>query len=742
MKTSKERGIKIGRCKKIVGMSIALSILGINASAQDSMLQDARTNDTLAKLQELQQDSIFKELDISEVVVKAHIPVYKAIKGGISTRIAGSTLAKLGTAKNVIEHLTNIQKKIDGSLDVIGKGTPIIYINHRKVRNMSELEYLKAENIQSIEVITMPGAEYDASVGAIIRIKTLKNQEDGIGIDVMSSADYAYRWNTSQQVGIDWQKGKLETFATMRYDFSHQHQTAATDIFTHTHDSPSAKTSTATNQLWQQAATSVDNGVLYNVYGKMGFNYQLGKHHSLGAMYELTSQPRTRMHNQNYTDVLLNASAYDVLNTEDETFEKTEPTHHVNTYYTGQFGKWSMDVNADFLLGKKRGNESVAENSENFEDYRVDTSQDSKNLLYAGKLVMGFPIYQGLFSFGAEYTYTHRKSHSTGYNEIIQATNDKIKDKNLGVFMGYEGNFGIINANIGFRYEHVIYNFYDNNVKSEEKSKTYDNLFPTLSLNTTIDKAHISLDYHIRTFRPLYEMLESNTHYGNRYTYLSGSPALQPTYINAVELSGQYKDLHLSVGFNHYKDDILFSIETYEQNPSISISSFRNLSSRNELTYSLAYAPTFSFWKPELTINTNTQWLHLSHLDKEKKMDGTIVHLSCNNTFALPANLLFRIDGNWSSAGYTQNMRLRSTGFVNASLYKELAHGKWTMLLEYNDILHTMRNATWMYDKNIQEYRATKDNTQQIKLTICYRLNNRQSKYKGTGAGNEERNRT
>lgn len=37
---------------------------------------------------------------------------------------------------------------------------------------------------------------------------------------------------------------------------------------------------------------------------------------------------------------------------------------------------------------------------------------------------------------------------------------------------------------------------------------------------------------------------------------------------------------------------------------------------------------------------------------------------------------LLRIDGNWTSAGYTQNMRLRSTGFANASLYKELAHGK------------------------------------------------------------------
>lgn len=182
-------------------------------------------------------------------------------------------------------------------------------------------------------------------------------------------------------------------------------------------------------------------------------------------------------------------------------------------------------------------------------------------------------------------------------------------------------------------------------------------------------------------------------------------------------------------------------METYEQDPSISITSFRNLSSRNELTYSMAYAPTFGFWKPELTMNTNTQWLHLAHLGEEKKMDGTTLHLSFNNAFTLPADFLLRIDGNWSSAGYTQNMRLRSTGFVNASLYKELGEGRWTMFLEWNDIFHTMRNAAWMYEKDILEYRATKDNTQQIKFTLDYRLNTRKSKYKGTGAGNEEMNR-
>ncbi len=671
-------------------------------------------------------DSAFKEQTISEVVIKAHMPTHKTVKGGTLTRIAGSVLAKTGTAKNVILHLPNIQKKIDGSFEVVGKGTPIVYVNNRKLRDLSELDYIKSNDIQNVEVITSPSAEYDASVGAVIRIKTLKNQGDGVGVNVVSSADYAHRWNTAQQVGVNWQAGKLETFAMMRYDFTHQYETGVTDIHTFTKED------------MLQNATSIDNGTTHNVFGKMGFNYDFNSKHSIGAIYELTSQPHTKMRNYNHTDVFLDNNAYDAIDTYASSWEKTYPTHHVSGYYAGQLGKLSLNVDADVLLGHKRGSENVDERSTAIENYFGSTSQRSKNRLYAGKLTLAYPVWKGNLSFGSEYTYTRRWSASDGYEGIIQANDDKIKDRNMGVFMGYEGNFGPVMANIGMRYEHVVYDFFEGGIKSCEKSKTYDNFFPTISLNSTIGSTHVGLDYHIRTFRPFYMMLESNTHYNNRYSYISGSPDLQPTYIHAAELSAMHKDLRVAVGFNHYKDDILIGMESLESDPKIQEIKFSNLKSRNELTCSFSYAPVFGFWKPEWMVAANTQWLKMPHHGESKNMNGTVCRISWGNAFQLPSDFLLRIDGNWNSNGYEQNQKLSSAASVNASLNKDFCQGRWNLLLEFNDIFHSMRDKVNAYYSQSEMYRCTKDNTWQVKLTVSYNLNAKKSKYKGTGAGNEE----
>lgn len=42
-------------------------------------------------------------------------------------------------------------------------------MNGRLLRDLSELDQLKSEDIKNVELITSPGARYDASVKAVIR---------------------------------------------------------------------------------------------------------------------------------------------------------------------------------------------------------------------------------------------------------------------------------------------------------------------------------------------------------------------------------------------------------------------------------------------------------------------------------------------------------------------------------------------------------------------------------------------
>ena len=66
---------------------------------------------------------------LDEVVVTQHLPLYRLDNGGLTTKVENTILSKAGTAMNVAELLPGVLKRPDGTLEVLGKGTPLIYIN-------------------------------------------------------------------------------------------------------------------------------------------------------------------------------------------------------------------------------------------------------------------------------------------------------------------------------------------------------------------------------------------------------------------------------------------------------------------------------------------------------------------------------------------------------------------------------------------------------------------------------------
>ncbi|MBR5655193.1 MAG: carboxypeptidase-like regulatory domain-containing protein, partial [Prevotella sp.] len=104
---------------------------------------------------------------LGEVTVKGYRPQYKMTTGGMTVDIQNSLLKDVGTADNVLSMLPRVQGE-DGNFTVFTKGTPEIYINNKKVQNARELKQLKSTDIKSVDIITSPGAKYNAEVGAVI----------------------------------------------------------------------------------------------------------------------------------------------------------------------------------------------------------------------------------------------------------------------------------------------------------------------------------------------------------------------------------------------------------------------------------------------------------------------------------------------------------------------------------------------------------------------------------------------
>ena len=112
-------------------------------------------------------------LSLSEITVVGHKPLVSMEKGVLTTSVANSLLSSLGTAEDVLKHIPGLDAK-DDKYTVLGKGDAVIYIDNRKVQDNSELQNLASENILKVELITNPGAEYDAEKRSVLKITTNK----------------------------------------------------------------------------------------------------------------------------------------------------------------------------------------------------------------------------------------------------------------------------------------------------------------------------------------------------------------------------------------------------------------------------------------------------------------------------------------------------------------------------------------------------------------------------------------
>lgn len=96
---------------------------------------------------------------LNEVVVKATRPSTQVKGNALVTDISGTSLEVAGTASDVLAQVPMVVNN-SGTLEVFGKGQPLIYINGRPVNDMQELEQLNSQDIKNVEVITNPGAAY------------------------------------------------------------------------------------------------------------------------------------------------------------------------------------------------------------------------------------------------------------------------------------------------------------------------------------------------------------------------------------------------------------------------------------------------------------------------------------------------------------------------------------------------------------------------------------------------------
>ena len=668
---------------------------------------------------------------IDGVTVTAPIPYPKLTAGGLLMAVEGTALAQLGSAEDVLNHIPTLMKVGEG-WTVFGKGTPIFYLNNRLLFNMTELENLRSEEIKSVEVIRNPGARYAASVNAVVRIRTVKRKGEGFSVNARSTYSRFKEDSFSEQLDVNYRHNMFNVFATYNYRNKKSIQDAT---FTQT---------VYGDTLWRQENVDYDKHKTEWHYLSGGFSYDWGKDNSVGARYSATITGDQHSAGAIDTKVYANNNLYDNLST--TSFDKSfdAPIHEIDAYYNGKLWNTEISFNTDAYFSDDKKTSETTENSEEYDSRELYSTGKSKSRVLATKLILETPLLKGKLTYGAEYSITRRHdTYTINRTDIVSDAYSKIREQTVAPFIEYSHEIGAKSSlTAGLRYEDVRFRYYEDGVFMPDQSRTYKNFFPNIFFNTQVGKTNWQLSYTATTQRPSYSMLSNNVSYSNRFTRQSGNPLLTHQTTHLFSLSGVWKFLNLVVQYKDTRHAFIYWAEQMPNEEGVTVIRYRNIESLKDLTIFASACPTIGVWSPQINAGMIKPWLKLKTKISEYNLNKPIFTFSFNNMFKFSKGWNCNLDFSYQSKGNMQNAKILKENFVlNAGINKTFFNEALTISVKGYDLLYKSWDTGIIYSDNMTFQQICRRGTRQLSIEVKYKFNVTRSKYRGTGAGDSEKNR-
>jgi len=675
---------------------------------------------------------------LNGVVVQGERPKVVLQGNSLMMNVEGTVMSRLGTAEDVLSRVPTISKKGDG-YEILGKGAPLIYLNNRKLTDLNELRNIQSDNIRSVEVVQNPGARYDATVQAVIVIRTRRAAGQGLGVELSSWSRKGRGYQNNERINLTYRTGRLELFANLfgaynkRWSRGDFEQTIFADTLWTVSN---RKQSTARNPYAE---------------GRVGFNYQLNDSNSFGGFYQhVYDYVKTAYDNAD--DLTANGTPYDHLHNVGTRRDKNAPKHQANLYYTGKLGRFTIDFNADYTDYQNRSSNEQQELSRNYENRDVHTETQTRGRMVAEKLIVSLPLWKGQLSIGEEYTNTRWRSSFENAEGYIQNSNNEQHESNIAPFVELQQRLGRFQLQAGLRYEHVASDYFVGCQHRSDQSRTYDDLFPSVAISAPLPwegaGGGLSISYAKRTNRPAYWLLSNDVVYENRLNMQRGNPYLRPVKYHNFSVMAMWKGIYLTTNFFHCVNPFMTVMESTEQDSKVNMATTRNYDHANWLIVTLGMQRDIRLgssvtWTPQYNVTMMKQWLTTTFNSQDKHLGQPMLSLQLGNIVALPHDWLLQADFSMHTHGYTgSNFKIESTNpMLSLSVSKDFFQRRLNIKLTGNDLFNQGKSrGTFYFDRMI--FRKTEDNdTRCVSLSLRYRFNVTPSKYKGTGAGNAEKSR-
>src|SRR6202012_5452564 len=138
--------------------------------------------------------------------------------------VANSINATGSNAFELLQKSPGVTTDKDDNITVKGKNGVRIYIDGRPTQMSSDdlptyLRSINSTDIESIEIISSPSAQYDASGNAgIINIKLKKNDKTGLNGSVSLGLVYGKTFKTPESFSFNYRNKKINFFANYSFN--------------------------------------------------------------------------------------------------------------------------------------------------------------------------------------------------------------------------------------------------------------------------------------------------------------------------------------------------------------------------------------------------------------------------------------------------------------------------------------------------------------------------------------------
>lgn len=581
-------------------------------------------------------------------------------------------------------------------ISINGKSGTTVFVNDRELKYSKEqlmayLRSLKSDEVRTIEVIPVAGADYDANnSGGVIKITLKRRREDGITGTVSLQMNQSKRLqNYDPSVSLNYHSGKWNVNASGWYSFRDQNYSTK-EITDYTVDNRKmiAATENESKTSWSGAS--------------LGTIYDINEKHSIGAeviFYNGTNDsPLT-------TDTSLSLENGNINSSSnfDMTGRNLGASATLN-YIAKLDDKGSqLKILADYNYGGA----SNKNNYHTLKDHIVDgNSIHSVDSLYRDGSTMDFHVttlnvaYRKVFSrkltlnAGAKYTnnimnywalYECRDDAEQWYKREDYSYNENYTEHIAAAFMTARTRLGRWDLVAGLRGEYTYASGGGNKI-----SQSYFSLFPNANISYSItedDSYSMALQYARKIRRPNFWALNPMRTQISEYSYQVGNPYLNPQFVNDISLTFVLKYKYaISLGAMLYKDQIQSMMKVDVDNPNNVCFIYENLHSTQNYYASVSVPLQLTDW---WTLNLNaTVSYNGQRFDNNSSQEfHFMADGNAQTTFILPKEFYIDLSYSGMTNQYIANLEVKSNHRLDFALKKHLFKSQLLLSVGVNNLI-------------------------------------------------------